>query len=128
MSEFKPTLSPDEKAAARTLYLALQPFLRIRQTMPLQYLVAYLLVAMEEGKSVNEYAAEAGVSPAVMTRHLLDIGDRNRVAEEGFGLITQERDRKDLRRHHARITTTGKAMMAEIKHALSTAAAFIKKH
>jgi hypothetical protein len=56
-----------------------------------------------------------------MTRHLLDIGDRNRQREEGFGLITRERDRHDLRRHHARITPEGKALMHKIITALKTA-------
>ncbi|WP_164939605.1 hypothetical protein [Bradyrhizobium zhanjiangense] len=37
MSEFKPTLTEEEKAFARSLMLALEPFREIRPTMPLQY-------------------------------------------------------------------------------------------
>jgi DNA-binding MarR family transcriptional regulator len=119
-SDFKPTLTEEEKRFARALMLALEPFRDLRSTMPLQYVYTFLQVATEEGLGVTEYAASAGVSPTVMTRHLLDIGDRNRAGEEGFGLVTQERDRKDLRRHHARITPIGKALMNKIVRALKT--------
>lgn len=121
MPEFKPTLSEEDKAAARALFLALKPFRDIRSTMPLQYVITFLLVAMEEGKGVTEYAEIAAVPATVMTRHLLDIGDRNRSREDGFGLVTQERGRNDLRRRHTRVTTRGKALMNEIKQALKTA-------
>jgi hypothetical protein len=39
-----------------------------------------------------------------MTRHLLDIGERNRDKEAGFGLIGQHRDNMDLRKHLAYLT------------------------
>lgn len=120
MSEFKPTLTEEEKAYARALMLALEPFRAIRPTMPLQYVYTFLMVATNEGKGVVGYAKDAGVSPTVMTRHLLDIGDRNREREQGFGLVTQERDVQDLRRHHARITPRGKALMHKIITALKT--------
>lgn len=120
-SEFKPSLSVEERAAMRALYLALKEFTALRPTMPLQYVLTFLLVATEEGKGVTEYAKMNEVSPTVMTRHLLDIGDRNRAREEGFGLITQERDPIDLRRHHARITPKGKGIAHRIMQALKTA-------
>lgn len=120
MSEFKPTLTDEEKAFARSLMLALEPFREIRPTMPLQYVYTFLQVACDEGGGVMEYAKASGVPPTVMTRHLLDIGDRNRNREQGFGLVTQERDRNDLRRHHARVTPTGKVLMRRIINALKT--------
>lgn len=120
-SEFRPTLSEEERAAARALRIALQNFTALRPTMPLQYVMTFLLVAEMEGKGVSEYAEINGVSQTVMTRHLLDIGDRNRAREEGFGLVTQERDKNDLRRHHARITPRGKAIMHKILQALKFA-------
>lgn len=120
MSEFKPTLTEEEKAFARSLMLALEPFRDIRSTMPLQYVYTFLQVACDEGKGVMEYASSAGVSPTVMTRHLLDIGDLNRNREPGFGLVTQERDQTDLRRHQARIAPAGKVLMRRIINALKT--------
>ena len=86
--------------------------------MPLSYVTACLLVGMEEGKGVTEYASAVNTSPTVMTRNLLDIGDRNRQCEEGYGLVTPERDLFDLRRHLARITPKGKAIANRVKTAL----------
>lgn len=121
VSKFERTLSDEEIAAARALLIALKNFKAIRPTMPLQYVLTFLEVCVDEGKGVLEYAERAEVPPTVMTRHLLDIGDRNRAREDGFGLITQERDKLDLRRHHARLTTKGKALMHRMMQALKTA-------
>lgn len=106
-SKFKPTLSEEERAFCRALRLALEPFRQLNPSMPLSYIVAFLEVATEEGQGVSEYAAKLGVPPSVMTRNLLDIGDRNRQREEGYGLITQERDLFDLRKHNAKVTPKG---------------------
>lgn len=109
-SSFRPTLSEEQREYARTLRLALEPFRQINPSMPLSYIIAFLEVELDEGKGVAEYAAKLGLSPTVMTRNLLDIGDRNRQREEGYGLITQERDLFDLRKHNAKITPKGLAL------------------
>ena len=119
-TKFEPTLTKEEIAAARALYLALKNFTTERKTMPLQYVMTFLQVCMDEGKGVMEYAERAEVPPTVMTRHLLDIGDLNRAREQGFGLVTQERDVNDLRRHRARVTPKGKALMHRMMEALRT--------
>lgn len=118
MSDFKPTLNDEERAFARALLSALEPFVADRQTMPIQYVMSFLRVAAEEGEGSTEYARRAGISPTVMTRHLLDIGDRNRAREEGFGWIAQERDKHDLRRHAAKVTHVGRALLNKSKNAI----------
>jgi DNA-binding MarR family transcriptional regulator len=119
-NKFKPTLSEEERAAFRALYLALKPFRDLNPSMPLSYVTAMLLVGMDEGKSVSEYAGKVNISPTVMTRNLLDIGARNRQREAGFGLIEQERDLYDLRRHNARVTAKGKALANHVVAALAS--------
>lgn len=121
MSDFKPSLTSDDKAVARALYLALKPFVAARSTIPSQLILAFLQVCMDEGLGVTDYARKADVAPTVMTRYLLDLAERNRVGEEGFGWITQERDVNDLRRHHARLTPKGLALLNQVKHAIRTA-------
>jgi DNA-binding MarR family transcriptional regulator len=107
-------LSPEEKEHIRALLAALELFREIRSTMPLQYVIAYLRVALEEGKGVTEYGKEVGVSQAVMSRHLLDIGDRNRYMTEGFGLITKRPDPMELRK----LTEKGEALAHQVIRAL----------
>lgn len=103
-----------ELTAVRSFMGALDAFRTIRPTMPLQYVVAFLLVAMEEGLGVSEYAQRAGVSLSVMSRHLLDIGERNRSMEEGFGLITSRQNPLELRKHEIFLTPKGRTLLHQI--------------
>jgi len=112
--DFKPTLTEEERAYARALLLALEPFRNARHAIPLSYVITFLQVAAEKGLSVSDYAAEVGISPTVMTRNLLDVGDRNRHKEAGLGWITQERDRFDLRRNTARVTPSGRTVVRKM--------------
>jgi DNA-binding MarR family transcriptional regulator len=107
-------LSDGEKKAVRSLMGALEPFKALRSTMPLQYVTAFLLVAQEEGLGVGDYAERAGVSVSVMSRHLLDIGERNRSMEDGFGLVTYRANPMELRKHEYALTEKGRALAHSI--------------
>jgi DNA-binding MarR family transcriptional regulator len=96
----------------------LEAFRTIRPTMPLQHAYAFMLVAMEEGLGVTEYAERAGVAQTVMTRHLLDIGMRNRRREEGYGLVVQRMDPMDMRKHQTFLTSEGRALIHKVLRAL----------
>lgn len=117
-SGFRQSLPDDDKGALAQAMAVVDLFAELRQTMPLQYVRAFLLVALDEGKGVGDYAEKAGVSLSVMSRHLLDIGDRNRHMEEGFGLVTQRPDPLELRKHQAMLTPKGKALAHKIIRAL----------
>jgi hypothetical protein len=118
--DLKRMFTEEEAANARTMMLALEPFRQLRATIPLQYVYTFLQVVADEGQGPTKYAEEAGTSVTVMTRHLLDIGARNRQHEEGFGLVTQQRDRVDLRRTHAVGTPEGKKVIRQVMNALKT--------
>lgn len=106
---------PDaERAAIQNLLAAFDPFFELRSTMPLQYVTAFLLVAHEEGLGVGDYAERAGVSVSVMSRHLLDIGVRDRHGGEGFGLVEYRAKPMNLRKHEYRLTDQGRALAHKI--------------
>jgi DNA-binding MarR family transcriptional regulator len=86
----------------------------IRRTMPMQHAYAFLLVALEEGLGVQEYAARAGVTQAVMTRILFALSSRGRRHNPDCGLVQQAVDLRDSRRHQTFLTTKGKALTHEI--------------
>jgi DNA-binding MarR family transcriptional regulator len=86
----------------------------IRRTMPMQHAYAFLLVTLEEGLGVQEYAERAGVTQAVMTRILFALSSRGRRREPGYGLVQQAVDLRDSRRHQTFLTVKGKALMHEI--------------
>lgn len=110
--------SDNERRAGRRLLGALEAFRELRQTMPMQYVIAFLLVAMDEGKSVGAYAIEAGVSPSVMSRHILDIGDRNRDREPGFGLVVTKPNIMNLREHTVHLSDKGRALFHKLARQL----------
>jgi DNA-binding MarR family transcriptional regulator len=106
---------PDDVTdTARRLARGIQLFMGHQSSMPLQYLNAFLLVAMDEGKGVKEYAKRSGVSITTMSRHLLDIGDRNRHMKPGMGLVTSKRSPMELRKHEITLTPKGRALLARI--------------
>ena len=113
-SDFKSVLTEEERAAAIALRLALEPLRSVNPHMPLSHIVTFLEVAIDEGQGVAEYAKKLEISPTVMTPNLLDVGDRNRMKEPGLGLITQERDILDLRRHNAKVTPKGKGVLHKV--------------
>jgi hypothetical protein len=88
-------------------------FRKIRPTMPLQYVYTFLLVATHEGMTVTELSKLAEVAQTVMSRHLLDLGDRNRYMEDGMGLVTMKPDRMDMRRHQVILTPQGRALFTK---------------
>jgi DNA-binding MarR family transcriptional regulator len=89
-------------------------FRAVRRIMPMQHAYAFLLVALEEGRGVQEYADRAGVTQAVMTRILFALGSRSQGWESGYGLVQQDRDTEDARRHQTFLTAKGKALMHEV--------------
>lgn len=117
-SGFRQSLPEDIQEDLALALAIVDLFAELRQTMPLQYVRAFLLVGTNEGQGVGDYAEKAGVSLSVMSRHLLDIGDRNRHMEEGFGLVTQRPDPLELRKHQAMLTPKGKALAHKISRAL----------
>jgi len=115
----KSVMTPERQATAKALFLALEPIVKESPGMTGQNLLAFLRVGMEEGKGVTEYADAAGVYKTVMTRHLLDLGPRDRYGDEGLGLIVQARDNKDLRINRAWVTQKGGALFDRAYHALT---------
>jgi DNA-binding MarR family transcriptional regulator len=102
------SIPEDEKAAANALHSAIACFQQLEHTMPAQYIQTFLLVAMEQGLSVRDYAERSDVSASVMSRHLLDIGERNRHMQPGWGLVTYRPNPLELRKLEHWLTPKGR--------------------
>jgi hypothetical protein len=114
---YKSLLSDETREAAKALRLALEPFIALNPTIPASYIVTFLTVAEKEGLPVTEYANEVGMFKAVMTRHLLDLGERDRHGGEGMNIVEQKRDRKDLRINRSFINEKGAALLSKVRRA-----------
>lgn len=116
----KPSIPENEIENWRVMLAAIEPWFKMGHGVPpIAYIRAFALVATKEGLTVSEYAAQAGIAPTVMTRNLLDLGEMNRQREQGLGLIVQERDAFDLRKHRARLTPKGRKLSHDLDLAFS---------
>jgi hypothetical protein len=87
---------------------ALQPFRELSERLPLSIVTAFLGVALKEGRTLGEYATEAGFSLSVASRLFADLGSINRWGEPGFGLSDT---RPDGRATTTKLTPVGSALV-----------------
>src|SRR3546814_11059173 len=57
----------------------------IGPTIPTQLVQIFVDVALNEGKSLGELAELVGYNASTVSRHLLDLGERNRRMAPGYG-------------------------------------------
>ena len=82
--------------------------------IPFPYMLTFLTVALEEGKSVGTYARELNVNRFLMSRHIRCIGDRARNGQAGLGLVTTRRVDNYPNRTAIFLTDKGRAIAAQV--------------
>ena len=87
-------------------------------TAPTALVQAFVIVALGEGKSLTELAKDLGSSASTVSRHLLDLGERNRKMEPGYGLVDRRVDPMELRKNIYTLTPRGKLLAASIIDAM----------
>jgi DNA-binding MarR family transcriptional regulator len=107
-------LTKDEQTALHKCLLFMEAFRVIEPIMPMQQAYAFLLVALEEGRGVQEYAERIGVTQPVMTRILLALGPRGQKGAAGRQLVRQATNPEDLRKRQTFLTAKGAALKREI--------------
>lgn len=102
----------------RTLKKADRLFAAIRSatapTVPVQLAHTFVLVAQNEGTGVVALAEMAGATKGTMSRHLLDLSDRLRSGEEGYGLLQRTQDPTNLRSVTYTLTSKGKLLKRQM--------------
>jgi DNA-binding MarR family transcriptional regulator len=104
----------DEQTELRKCLSFMDAFRIIRPTLAMQHAYVFLLVAMDEGRGVQEYAERAGVTQPGMTRILLALGPRGQRGAAGHRLVHQATDTGDLRKRQTFLTAKGNALKLEI--------------
>lgn len=114
------TLSMEDidKRTLGRLLTVIERFRRVRNTMPVHLVEALLRVAVNEGKSVIQYARDSGVSQSVMSRHLLELGTQYSKGEPGLGLIEKRTSPNSLREFEVILTAKGRRTVSEVAKAL----------
>jgi DNA-binding MarR family transcriptional regulator len=111
--------SEAQLALIAQLLNVLDPFFRVRGTMPARHVQAYFLVAQKEGQTVTELAKKADMPVTTMSRILLDMGERTRYFEEGAGLVQGEDNPLNRRERLYSLTHKGRALLASITKSAS---------
>jgi DNA-binding MarR family transcriptional regulator len=84
------------------------------ESPPISLIAAYWWVVMEPGLCVTEYAAKLGLPTSTTSRHLLDLGKRNRKGEPGMGLVTSRPNPHNRRRLEYMLTPKGRALAEKV--------------
>jgi DNA-binding MarR family transcriptional regulator len=79
-------------------------------TVPLAVVEAFLLVALYEGASLKDLCRLSGAAQSTLSRHLLDLADRNRKGEPGLKLVGWRHPPEELRRKEYFLTAKGRAL------------------
>lgn len=82
-------------------------------------MLTFLMVAVDEGKSVGAYARDLNVNRFLMSRHIRCIGDRGRNGRPGLGLVTTRRVDNYPNRTAIFLTDKGRAVAAQVYRNLS---------
>jgi DNA-binding MarR family transcriptional regulator len=106
--------APGEVRRLQALVRVCDGFLAYSSTIPLAMAEAFLLVALNEGKSLRELCAISGQPQSTMSRHLLDLGDRNRRMEPGLGLVEWRLHPRELRRKQYLLSPKGRKLLQDI--------------
>lgn len=96
----------------QTLLWALKPLVNLRGSIPLPYVVTFLHVALDEGKSVGAYARAMGVHRWRMSRYLRNIGNQARNGGLGLNWVTAKPS--SSRRKQIVLTEEGRSIAKQI--------------
>ena len=107
-------IGPGHTRAIQALLWAIKPLADLRGSIPFPYIVAFLTVAVEEGKPVGAYAREMKINRFIMSRYMRCIADRGRNGKAGLGLVTVRRTHTSSSRTAVFLTDKGRAVAAQV--------------
>lgn len=107
-------MTAEDVGAAHKILGVFDAFRAVSPTMPLQLAQTFVLVMLNEGTSLVELCRITGFAQSTMSRHLLDLGMKNRMGEPGHGLVEGKIDPHELRRKMFTLTPKGRALARTI--------------
>lgn len=110
----KPAGLSEEKRLVGRFLQGLEAFRAIDPTMPTQLVYTFLMVAIHERISATEITEMAGLPLSSASRHLRDLGPRNRRKEVGYELVEPHQDNVDIRRKYYTLTPKGRKVFHQI--------------
>ena len=91
-----------------------QAFRALDPTMPLQLAYTFILCATYEGESVGDIARRAGFAVSTTSRHILDLGEFDRLKRPGYRLVETKIDPMELRKKSIHLTPKGRTLLNQL--------------
>jgi hypothetical protein len=111
--------SDADRKAIQTLLGALSPLFDLKNSIPLPFVTALLVVALDEGKGVADYAKTLGLHRTKMARYFRDIGHQARDGGPGLGLVAvNPHPSKPFPYRQVVLTEKGRAMADQMLRAM----------
>jgi len=92
--------------------------LGIADDISIQLAHTFMIVAENEGKTVNELGELVGSSRTTISRHLLDLSERLRNGEAGYKLVNRIQHPTDLRSVIFTVSPRGRQVLNSVKDAM----------
>lgn len=116
------SFSRSEQAKIERLLAALSTLeADVGRDPPYQMVRLFLLTALLDGTEqadMAELKKRTGLSQSVVSRHILDMGERNRYKDEGHMLVDMRPKPTDRRYHEVSLTARGRALVHKMLIAL----------
>jgi len=112
-------LTDDEREVLKNLVKALRPFRDLNDTMPLQYVLTFISVAIDQGRTISEISDRCEIDRAVGSRQISDMSDKKRHDKKGYGLVESKVDVMDRRVTRASLTPVGYALIGRVIRTLA---------
>lgn len=114
-------LSQDVKDAFDDLDQVLDEFSKIERHITLEAFRAFIYAVIHDGENLgsSEMAKRKGIAQNVMSRYMLDLGDRARGGGQGLGLVTTMPFPDNLRSKPVRLTPKGRSLADRMFEAMS---------
>jgi hypothetical protein len=116
----RPEAASRDKRAIRALLGALKPLSNLpARRMPLSFVIVFLTVALDEGKSVGSYARALGIKNRLtMSRFLQKIGRKGRNGSDGLDLVISRPDPSVYQGTQIFLTAKGRVIADHISREL----------
>jgi len=92
----------------------LKTFTDLNQTIPVGAVLMFLTVALNEGLSQGELVDKSGIKKSTASRYLLDLSDKTRTGDQGYGLVKGEIDPDELRRKMYSLSPKGRKIIQKL--------------
>jgi len=102
---------------ARYLLRAATVFDAQRRGIPISYLMVFLVVALDEGLGVNEYARRFGIDRRDMSHYLTGIGSGGNYRLRSYGLVTLRKSLTNKGGRRVFLTKRGKKLFDKLNYA-----------